>query len=82
MAGFVGSINLPLSTTIFSDALQLSKLDFTSADEKKLIEQVFVNAIDSLNDDDKKLPQVNSVRQIFAIADLSSQIHMYARASD
>ena len=29
-----------------------------SADEKKLVEQVFTNAIDCLSEDDKKLPQV------------------------
>ncbi len=39
-------------------ALQLAQLDFTSDDEKKVIRKVFVNAIDSLSDDDKMLPQV------------------------
>jgi ATP-dependent RNA helicase DOB1 len=39
-------------------ALQMSKLDLNNADEKKLVEKVFSNAVDSLNDDDKKLPQV------------------------
>lgn len=39
-------------------AMQMSKLDFTTDDEKTLIGQVFANAIDSLSDDDKKLPQV------------------------
>ncbi len=39
-------------------ALQLAQLDFTSDDEKKVIRKVFVNAIDSLSDDDKLLPQV------------------------
>jgi superfamily II RNA helicase len=28
--------------------------------EKKLVEEVFNNAIDSLSDDDKNLPQVNT----------------------
>ncbi|XP_065904897.1 exosome RNA helicase MTR4-like isoform X1 [Dysidea avara] len=42
-------------------ALQMSKLDFNSADEKKLVEQVFTNAIDCLSEDDKKLPQVEHV---------------------
>jgi ATP-dependent RNA helicase DOB1 len=36
----------------------MSKLDFNDDEEKKLVEEVFVNAIDSLSDDDKKLPQV------------------------
>jgi ATP-dependent RNA helicase DOB1 len=42
-------------------ALALAKMDFTSADEKALIEQVFVNAIDSLSEDDKKLPQIDAI---------------------
>lgn len=42
-------------------ALQMAKLDFNDDDEKKLVESVFNNAIDSLSDDDKKLPQVESV---------------------
>lgn len=32
-----------------------------SVQEKKLIEQVYSNAVDSLADDDKKLPQVESI---------------------
>ena len=31
------------------------------ADEKKLVEQVFTNAIDCLSEEDKKLPQVEHV---------------------
>lgn len=42
-------------------ALQVSKLDFNTDDEKKLVEEVFSNAIDCLSDDDKKLPQVEHV---------------------
>lgn len=42
-------------------ALLLSKLDFNTEEEKKMIERVFINAMDSLSDDDKKLPQVDSV---------------------
>uniref|UniRef100_A0A6Q2XQN8 Exosome RNA helicase MTR4 n=1 Tax=Esox lucius TaxID=8010 RepID=A0A6Q2XQN8_ESOLU len=42
-------------------ALQVSKLDFNTDDEKKLVEEVFNNAIDCLSDDDKKLPQVEHV---------------------
>lgn len=33
----------------------------TLADEKKLVEQVFTNAIDCLSEEDKKLPQVEHV---------------------
>ncbi|KAI2795921.1 Exosome RNA helicase MTR4 [Blomia tropicalis] len=42
-------------------ALQISKLEFNSAEEKTLVEEVFNNAIDVLNDDDKKLPQVQQI---------------------
>lgn len=42
-------------------ALQMSKLDFNSDDEKKMVEEVFNNAIDCLSDEDKKLPQVEHV---------------------
>ncbi|XP_072515803.1 exosome RNA helicase MTR4 [Salminus brasiliensis] len=42
-------------------ALQVSKLDFNTDDEKKLVEEVFSNAIDCLSDEDKKLPQVEHV---------------------
>jgi ATP-dependent RNA helicase DOB1 len=40
---------------------KMAKLDCTDDDEKKLIEQIFSNAIDSLSDDDKTLPQVESM---------------------
>ena len=40
------------------NAKYISKLDFSNDDEKKMIAQIFSNAIDSLSDDDKKLPQV------------------------
>ena len=42
-------------------ALQMSKLDFNTDDEKKMVQDVFTNAIDILSDDDKKLPQVEHV---------------------
>lgn len=42
-------------------ALQMSKLDFTTDEEKRLIQQVFTNAIDSLSDDDRNLPQIGSL---------------------
>ncbi len=32
-----------------------------AVDEKKLIDQIFHNAIDSLSEDDKHLPQVESI---------------------
>lgn len=34
---------------------------FCADDQKKQVEEVFANAIDSLNDDDKKLPQIEHV---------------------
>ncbi|XP_035234652.1 exosome RNA helicase MTR4 [Anguilla anguilla] len=42
-------------------ALQVAKLDFNTDEEKKLVEEVFSNAIDCLSDEDKKLPQVEHV---------------------
>ncbi|TNN58689.1 Superkiller viralicidic activity 2-like 2 [Liparis tanakae] len=42
-------------------ALQVAKLDFNSDTEKRLVEQVFSNAVDCLSDEDKKLPQVEHV---------------------
>ncbi|XP_062509279.1 exosome RNA helicase MTR4-like [Corticium candelabrum] len=42
-------------------ALQMSKLDFNTDDEKSLVEEVFANAVDALSDEDKHLPQVEHV---------------------
>ena len=42
-------------------AMLMSKLDFNTEEEHEMIEQVFRNAMDSLSDDDKKLPQVDSI---------------------
>ncbi|XP_031715908.1 exosome RNA helicase MTR4 isoform X2 [Anarrhichthys ocellatus] len=42
-------------------ALQVAKLDFNREDEKRLVEEVFNNAVDCLSDEDKKLPQVEHV---------------------
>eukprot|EP00250_Pteridium_aquilinum_P006887 c16713_g1_i1 orf=90-3122(+) len=39
-------------------AMQMAKLDLNNEDEKSLVDGVFSNAMDSLSDDDKKLPQV------------------------
>eukprot|EP00300_Choanocystis_sp_HF-7_P014133 c18578_g1_i2.p1 GENE.c18578_g1_i2~~c18578_g1_i2.p1 ORF type:complete len:1024 (+),score=274.98 c18578_g1_i2:41-3073(+) len=44
-----------------ANALQMAKLDLNSDDEKTLVEEVFHNAIDSLADDDKRLPQVVNI---------------------
>jgi ATP-dependent RNA helicase DOB1 len=41
-----------------SNALQLSKLDFSSDDERTLITSVFKNAISCLGEDDRELPQI------------------------
>jgi ATP-dependent RNA helicase DOB1 len=38
--------------------LQMERLDLTNDDEKKLVEQIFRSAVDTLTDDDLKLPQV------------------------
>ncbi|XP_045157858.2 exosome RNA helicase MTR4-like [Mercenaria mercenaria] len=42
-------------------ALQMTKLDFNTDEEKDLVQEVFNNAIDALSDEDKKLPQVEHV---------------------
>ncbi|XP_030006095.1 exosome RNA helicase MTR4-like [Sphaeramia orbicularis] len=42
-------------------ALQVAKLDFNRDEEKRLVEEVFNNAVDCLSDEDKKLPQVEHV---------------------
>jgi len=39
-------------------ALLMAKLDFNTLGEKELVDEVFTNAMDTLNDEDKKLPQV------------------------
>jgi ATP-dependent RNA helicase DOB1 len=44
-----------------SYALQLSKLDFNQEEEKQLIETVFLNAIESLSEDDQQLPQILTI---------------------
>ncbi|KAF7232500.1 hypothetical protein EG68_08886 [Paragonimus skrjabini miyazakii] len=42
-------------------ALQLAKFDFTTDAEKKIVDEVFRNAIDGLSPEDRCLPQVESV---------------------
>lgn len=39
----------------------MGKLDFNEESEKELVEQVFNNAIDSLAEEDKALPQVRDL---------------------
>lgn len=41
-----------------ANALQMSRLDFNDDSEKALVDQVFNNAMESLADDDRELPQV------------------------
>eukprot|EP01135_Chromosphaera_perkinsii_P004186 Nk52_evm5s271 gene=Nk52_evmTU5s271 len=42
-------------------ALQLSKLDFNENEEKEQIQEVFTQAISTLSDEDKQLPQINHI---------------------
>ncbi|XP_017769968.1 PREDICTED: superkiller viralicidic activity 2-like 2 [Nicrophorus vespilloides] len=42
-------------------ATQMTKLDFNTTAEKQLVDEVFSNAMDVLNDDDKRLPQVENL---------------------
>ena len=39
-------------------ALQISKTEFNNAEEQDLVSRIFENAIASLSDDDKSLPQI------------------------
>ncbi|MGH0166831.1 UNVERIFIED_CONTAM: hypothetical protein FKN15_074044 [Acipenser sinensis] len=60
-------------------ALQVSKLDFNTDEEKKLVEEVFNNAIDCLSDEDKKLPQASQLSALFATETFAMGINMPAR---
>ncbi|XP_053677415.1 exosome RNA helicase MTR4 [Anopheles nili] len=42
-------------------AMQMAKLDFNSTTEKKLVDEVFNNAMDVLTEEDRQLPQVENV---------------------
>lgn len=42
-------------------ASQMARLDFNTAEEKKLVDEVFNNAMDVLNEEDRKLPQVQNL---------------------
>ena len=44
-----------------SNAMQMSKLDFNSPEEKQLTRAVFTNAIESLSVEDRTLPQIESI---------------------
>lgn len=49
---------LPVEFGYYSHLLSIPQCYYFSEEEKKLVEEVFNNAIDSLSDEDKKLPQV------------------------
>jgi hypothetical protein len=51
----------------------MSKLDFNDEEEKKLVESVFNNAIDSLSEDDKKLPQIEHILPLLKVQRSQSQ---------
>ncbi|XP_054743075.1 exosome RNA helicase MTR4-like [Anastrepha obliqua] len=42
-------------------AMQMAKLDFNTAEEKRLVDEVFNNAMDVLSEEDRQLPQVENV---------------------
>ncbi len=42
-------------------ALQMARLDFNSKEEKELVSQVFENALESLSEDDRALPQIVTI---------------------
>lgn len=76
-----------------ANALQMSKLDFNDDSEKGLVEQVFGNAMESLADEDRQLPQVTwrtfsmdyhiaLFRTMFSSANHNGNVivrHVYAR---
>ena len=41
--------------------IETNRLDFNSPDEHNLVELVFANAMESLSEDDKSLPQVATI---------------------
>ena len=41
--------------------MQMAKLDFNNEEEKTLVKQVFENALESLGEEDRNLPQVASI---------------------
>ncbi|CAM9547544.1 unnamed protein product [Discosporangium mesarthrocarpum] len=44
-----------------ANALQMAKLDFNNDSERALVDQVFVNAVTSLSEEDRHLPQVEAI---------------------
>lgn len=42
-------------------AMQMTKLDMNTDVEKEMVGRVFNNAMDTLNEDDKKLPQIQQL---------------------
>ncbi|XP_002066969.2 exosome RNA helicase MTR4 [Drosophila willistoni] len=42
-------------------AMQMAKLDFNTPEEKKLVDEVFYNAMEVLSEEDRTLPQVENV---------------------
>ena len=42
-------------------AKQMSKLDFNTDDEKRLVEEIFKNAIESLNEEDRQIPPIQNI---------------------
>ena len=45
-------------------ALQMSKLEFNTDEERDMVTSVFTNAISNLSDDDRQLPQIEHILQI------------------
>ncbi|XP_046662048.1 exosome RNA helicase MTR4 [Homalodisca vitripennis] len=45
-------------------AMQMAKLDFNTLEEKKLVDEVFNNAMDVLSEQDRTLPQVENVKPL------------------
>lgn len=51
-------------------------LFYVAEEEKRLVEEVFNNAVDCLSDEDKKLPQVKQDEQIVVASFLTPQCQL------
>lgn len=49
-------------------ALQMSKLEFNSDQERDMVSKVFTNAIANLNDEDKNLPQIQQILPLLRVS--------------
>ena len=72
-------INVPLwhAVTVWPCAAQMSSLDLNEEKEKEMVDVVFSNAVDSLAEEDRKLPQVRRGTQPQGVVYIFSRLHGY-----